>query len=68
MQLTWILTFDYPCPSGVTGGGGGGGGEWQSMLFTGKFLLTYQEKIGKGKREMGEEKKENCKGRWKIES
>ena len=33
-------------------------------LLTGKFLLTYREKIGKEKSEKGEngkEKKENCK-------
>ena len=31
----------------------------------GNFLLNYREKIGKGKREMGEDKKENIKGKGK---
>ena len=41
-------------PSGVTGGGG-------QRVLTGKFLLLYQEKRGKEKRENGAEKKENQK-------
>ena len=57
--------------SSVTGGGMWG--QWAKcplILFTGKFLLTYWEKIGKGKREM-REKNENCKreggnGIWRV--
>ena len=42
--------------SGVTGGGGAGGHSAPpppQRLLTGKFLLTYREKIGKEKREKG---------------
>ena len=47
------------------------GAECPQRLLTGKFLLTYREKIGKKKKggERGknwEEKKENCKGNLKI--
>ena len=40
------------------------------MLFTGKWLLTYQEKRGKVKRKNGEENYENCKresGKFKMQ-
>ena len=53
--------------------GRGGGAGWQSVpqiLLTGKFLLTYREKRGKEKREIGAEKKENRKkegGKLKME-
>ena len=38
-------------------------------LSTGKFLLTYQEKIGKGKREMEKKIRKIVKGKgenWKL--
>ena len=57
--------------SGVTGGGRGQSAPLR--LLTVKFLLTYQEKKARKKREKGEneeEKKENCikeGGKLKIE-
>ena len=52
--------------SGVTGGGQGA--ECPPRLLTGKFLLTYREKIGKkrqGKKGKGvkieKKRRENCK-------
>ena len=41
------------------------------MLLTRKFLLTYQEKRGKEKREHKERKEGKLylyKGRWKVEN
>ena len=61
-RLTFSLLND------VTGGGGGA--ECSSTLLTRKFLLTYQEKRGKEKRENWEEKKENWQregGKLKME-
>ena len=57
--------------SSVTAGGRGQSAP--QTLLTGKFLLTYQEKRGKEKRENGEEKKENQKReggklKWKEEN
>ena len=55
--------------SGVTGWERGGG-ECPLKLLTGKFLLTYREKRGKGKRGNGEEMKESRKregGKLKME-
>ena len=64
-QVADYLVFLASCPvdnnggwlcrtSGIATGGRG-------TLLTGKFLLTYQEKRSKEKRENQEEKKENKK-------
>ena len=46
--------------NGVTAGGGEQGGIVPPTLLTGKFLLTFREKRGKGKKR-SKEKRENVK-------
>ena len=57
----------HPClevPSGVTGGGGGTGGQSAPQrLPTGKFLLTYREKVARKKLKRGNKRRKIENGR-----